>query len=165
MVVACQLGLWQLAVNPLHGSQDPGGLRLVADVEELQLVPPYEDKRKAVIGRFYTVPIYKDPASRGAHFLFRSRDVETRLPSMFRAWLESAERLSVVRSLYFSGAYGKTFLELRLLAFAQAAEAYHRRVAGPARALLPEIDDAGCGDNRGARQKVRSLSKNQGTVF
>jgi hypothetical protein len=114
----------------MHACQDLLSVAALTlcSVEELRLVPPYEDKRKAVIGRFYAVPIYKDPASRGADFLFRSRDVETRLPSMFGAWLESAERLSVVRSLYFSGAYGKTFLELRLLAFAQAAEAYHRRV-------------------------------------
>jgi hypothetical protein len=114
----------------LHACQDLLSVAALTpcNVVELRLVPPYEDKRDAVIGRFYAVPIYKDPASRGADFLFRSQDVETRLPSMFGAWLESAERLSVVRSLYFSGAYGKTFLELRLLAFAQAAEAYHRRV-------------------------------------
>ena len=91
-------------------------------------MPPYEDKRDAVIGRFCAVPIYKDPASRPPEFLFRSRDVDSRLPAMFGTWIESAERLSVVRSLYFNGAYGKTFLELRLLAFTQAAEAYHRRV-------------------------------------
>ena len=100
----------------------------LCNVEELRLMPPYEDKRDAVIGRYYAVPIYKDPATRDADFLFRSKDVESRLPAVFGAWIESAERLSVVRSLYFSGAYGKTFLELRLLAFAQAAEAYHRRV-------------------------------------
>ncbi len=113
----------------MHSCQDLLSVAALTlcNVEELRLVPPYEDKRNAVIGRFYAVPIYKDPASRGADFLFRSPDVETRLPSMFGAWLESAERFSVVRSLYFSGAYGKTFLELRLLAFAQAAEGYHRR--------------------------------------
>ena len=114
----------------MHACQDLLSVSALTlcNIEEFRLMPPYEDKRKAVIGRFYAVPIYKDPASRGADFLFRSRDVETRLPSMFGTWLESAKRLSVVRSLYFSGAYGKMFLELRLLAFAQAAEAYHRRV-------------------------------------
>ena len=49
----------------------------LCNVKELRVVPPYEDKRDAVIGRFCAVPIYKDPASRSPEFLFRSRDVET----------------------------------------------------------------------------------------
>jgi hypothetical protein len=138
----------------MHACQDLLSVAALTfcNVSELRLVPPYEDKRDALIGRFYAVPIYKDPASRWPDFLFRSRDVEERLPAMFGAWLESAEALSVVRSLYFSGVYGRTYLELRLLAFTQAAEAYHRRIyegedlymdaADYARDVLPLLQDA-----------------------
>jgi len=114
----------------MHACQDFVSVAALTpcNLTALRLVPPYEDKRDAVIATFHAVPLYKDPGARWPDFLFRSPDIESRLPAVFGAWLEGAERLSVVRSLYFSGTYGKSFLELRLLAFTQAAEAYHRRV-------------------------------------
>ena len=39
------------------------------------------------------------------------------------------------------------------------------RAADPAGALLPEINEAGCGDHHGAGHKMRSLSKGQGAVL
>ena len=73
------------------------------------------------------MPVFKDPSEEWPEGLFTSADVKDRLRDVFTGWVESAERLSAVRSLYLSAAYGKSFLELKLLALAQAAEAYHRR--------------------------------------
>ena len=73
------------------------------------------------------MPVFKNPAEGWPHFLFQYKDIAARPFDVFGAWLGNAESLGVVRSLYMSGAYGKSFLELKLLALAQAVEAYHRR--------------------------------------
>lgn len=99
----------------------------LCNIEDFRLCPPSEDGTPKVIGHFHAVPVFKNPAEGWPHFLFRHKDVESRLNQVFGAWLANAESLSVVRSLYMSGAYGKSFLEIKLLALAQAAEAYHRR--------------------------------------
>ncbi len=100
----------------------------LCNVQELRLCPPSNDDRQKVVGNFYAVPVFKNPAEGWPHFLFQFKDIATRATDVFSAWLNSAESLGAVSSLYMSGAYGKSFLELKLLALAQAAEAYHRRV-------------------------------------
>jgi HEPN superfamily Apea-like protein len=96
-------------------------------VEDLRISPPSEDGgRPKVVGHYFAVPVFKDPAERGAEGLFRYDDIAPRVREVFGAWLDSAERLSAARSLYLTAAYGKAFLQLKLLALAQAAEALHR---------------------------------------
>jgi len=114
----------------IHACQDLLSIAslTLCNVEELRLVPPSDDGKHKVVGRFYAVPVFKNPAEGWPDFLFRHKDIAPRVREVFSAWLNNAERLSAVRSLYMSAAYGKSFLELRLLAFAQAAEAYHRRM-------------------------------------
>lgn len=99
----------------------------LSNLDDFRIAPPSPDGKPKLFGHVYGVPIFKNPAEGWPHFLFRSTDVADRLPDMFAAWLAGAESLSVVRSLYMSGAYGKGFIELRFLALAQAAEACHRR--------------------------------------
>ena len=99
----------------------------LSNLDDFRIAPPSPNGTSKVFGHVYGVPIFKNPAEGWPHFLFRSTDVSERLPDMFSAWFASAESLSVVRSLYMSGAYGKGFIELRFLALAQAAEACHRR--------------------------------------
>lgn len=99
-------------------------------VEELRLSPPSEAGQQTIVGNFYAVPVFKNPAEDWPDYLFRYVDIAGRLPEVFGAWLGNSDSLSTVRSLYMSGAYGKSFLEIKLLALAQAIEAYHRRVYG-----------------------------------
>ena len=46
---------------------------------------------------------------------------------MFSSWLAQADSLSAARALYMGAAYGDAFLEVRLLSYAQAIEAFQRR--------------------------------------
>jgi hypothetical protein len=83
---------------------------------------------------FHAVPIYKNRASRawqGAHMLFHYSDIEDRAQAIFGAWLSQREKLHAARALYFAGVYGGGFVETKLLALTQAAEAFHRRFHPP----------------------------------
>jgi ApeA N-terminal domain 1 len=114
----------------MHACQDLLSIAslTLCNVEDFRLYPPSANGRPKVVGHFHAVPVFKNPAEGWPRYLFRHKDVEARMKDVFTAWLSNAESLSVVRSLYMSGAYGKSFIELRLLALAQAAEAYHRRL-------------------------------------
>ena len=115
----------------IHACQDLLSIAslTLCKVEDLRISPPSEETgRPKVIGHYYAVPVFKDPSERWSACLFRYDDVAARVRDVFGAWFDNAERLSAVRSLYLSAAYGKAFLELKLLALAQAAEAYHRRM-------------------------------------
>ena len=59
--------------------------------------------------------------------LFRFSDIEGRASEVLGAWLSQSEQLHDARALYFSGVYGRGFIEGKLLALTQAAEAFHRR--------------------------------------
>jgi ApeA N-terminal domain 1 len=100
----------------------------LCNLEELRLCPPSDGGRPKVVGKFYAVPVFKNPAEGWPNFLFQYKDIATRGIDVFDAWFSKADSLGAVRSLYISGAYGKSFLELKLLSLAQACEAYHRRV-------------------------------------
>ena len=115
----------------IHGCQDLLSIAslTLCNVEDLRILQPSDEPGAAQdIGHFYAVPVFKNPAEDWPDFLFTQKNVAARLHEVFGAWLGNAQSLSVVRSLYMSGAYGKSFLELRFLSLAQAAEAYHRRL-------------------------------------
>lgn len=82
------------------------------------------------LGTYHTVPIYRNRERRSSaspHMLFRFSDIENRAPEVLGAWLSQSEKLHDARALYFSGVYGRGFIEGKLLALTQAAEAFHRR--------------------------------------
>ena len=85
-------------------------------------------RKGRVPGSTASLPIFRATDARRPDFLFRHADIAARLPEAFGEWLTQAERLSAVRALYMSAVHGKSFLELRLLSLAQAAEAHHRRL-------------------------------------
>jgi len=59
--------------------------------------------------------------------LFRFSDIKHRAPEVLGAWLSQSENLHHATVLYLAGVYGGGFIETRLLALTQAAEAFHRR--------------------------------------
>jgi hypothetical protein len=100
-------------------------------VEYFRLVPfNAEQQEYPDVGQYHAVPVFADrerASSTWPDVLFRAQDVRERLPDIFDSWLTAARSLSVVRSLYLTATYGKSFIELRLLHLAQAIEAFHRR--------------------------------------
>jgi hypothetical protein len=118
----------------VHACQDVLSVacQSLCTIQELRLVPSSDagDQSGTEIGTYHAVPIFKEPGDREPSWpdlLFRGEDIRPRAQQVFSAWLGRAEDLRVVRSLYLSAAYGKGFIEVKLLALAQAAEAYHRR--------------------------------------
>ena len=116
----------------IHACQDLLSIACMTlcKIEDLRVSPAEEGGGQArEIGHYYAVPIFKDPSepSSWPDMLVRGDDIRDRAREVFGAWLGVAQKLTTARSLYFSAAYGKTFLELKFLALAQAAEAYHRR--------------------------------------
>ena len=59
--------------------------------------------------------------------LFTFSDIATRAASVFEAWFTKRDRLQDARTLYLVGLYGKGYIEHRLLALTQGAEAYHHQ--------------------------------------
>ena len=59
--------------------------------------------------------------------LFGFGEIEGRAQELFGAWLSQIHYLQDARTLYLSGVYGGGYIEHRLLALTQAAEALHRR--------------------------------------
>ena len=115
----------------VHACQDLLSVATLSlcNVEDFRFIPAEQNGAKAkFIAHHYAIPVFRDPSERWVDGLFRYDDIASRPRDVFGAWFENAERLSAVRSLYLSAAYGKGFLELKLLAFTQAAEAYHRGV-------------------------------------
>ena len=93
------------------------------NVQVLRICPPSANGKRKVVAEYHAVPIFRDPSGWWVDHLFRFPDIAAQAREVFTAWFENAERLSAVRSLYLSAAYGKNFLEIKLLALAQAAEA------------------------------------------
>lgn len=91
---------------------------------------PSSDQGQEHEGTYHAVPLYagRDASSRRATFmLFQFRDIEQRAADIMGTWLAQAERLATARTLYLAGVYGGGFIETKLLALTQAAEAFHRR--------------------------------------
>jgi len=100
------------------------------DAQEFSLVPQVEGGGRKRLGRFHAVPFYKVREERSSplgHMLFRFPDIETRAAAVFGEWLGRLDQLEDARALYVSGVYGRGFIEHKLLALTQAAEAFHRR--------------------------------------
>lgn len=100
------------------------------DTEDFSLVHGADEGASRRIGTFHAVPFYKNRKGRSSavvHMLFRFTDIEARAATIFREWLSKLDQLEDARALYFSGIYGRGFIEHRLLALTQAAEALHRR--------------------------------------
>jgi hypothetical protein len=99
-------------------------------VDELRLLPPEVEGEPRRLATLHAVPIYKPADERApspSDLLFRFADISDRAQEIIGGWLARAENLKPFRSLYLSGVYGGGFLEVKLVALAQAAEAYHRR--------------------------------------
>jgi hypothetical protein len=102
----------------------------LCDVEDFSLVPPAEAGGTRRIGTFHAVPFFKKRAERSsavAHMLFRFADIEEHAQAVFGAWFSKLDQLLDARTLYLVGIYGQGYIEHRLLALTQAAEAFHRR--------------------------------------
>ena len=99
-----------------------------SETVEYSLIPATSEASAG--GTYHAVPIYssreRNPSSL-PDMLFRFADLEPRASEMLGAWLQQAEQLRYARALYFSGVYGKGFVEGKLLALTQAVEAFHRR--------------------------------------
>lgn len=98
-------------------------------IEELLLLPPAIDGQPKRMGRHYAVPVYtdRDKSYTEVDTLVTVGDVAARVSDVFSRWLQQADRLKDVRALYLSGVYGGGFVENKLIALTQAAEAFHRR--------------------------------------
>lgn len=101
------------------------------DTTELTLVAPADAASTVRMGTHHAVPIYKNRKRRSSlaspHLLFRYNDIKDRAPAVFGTWISQAEDLHTPRALYSAGVYGGGFIETKLLALTQAAEAFHRR--------------------------------------
>lgn len=78
---------------------------------------------------YHAEPVFRGNArKRGAlQPLFCFDDIVDAPSTYFTRWLNEAERLSSIRSLYFLAVYGDQFVQGRFMALAQAIEAFHRR--------------------------------------
>jgi hypothetical protein len=102
----------------------------LCDVEEFSFVPPKQDGVQLRTGTYHAVPFHKSRDGRSSilgHMLFGFRDIEDRAQQFFGSWLSKIDDLRDARTLYLVGAYGRGYLEQKLLALTQAAEAFHRR--------------------------------------
>lgn len=101
------------------------------DTTELTLVAAADAGTTGRMGTYHAVPIYKSRKRRSSaaspHPLFRYNDIKDRAPAVLGAWLSQAEDLHTPRTLYTAGVYGGGFIETKLLALTQSAEAFHRR--------------------------------------
>lgn len=98
--------------------------------ETFSVIPPLEEGARRRVGTFHAVPFYKSRKVRSSvvvHMLFRFPNIEAQAPTVFREWLSKMDQLHDARALYMSGVYGRGFIEHKLLALTQAAEAFHRR--------------------------------------
>lgn len=98
-------------------------------IDELVLLSPAVDLQPRRLGTHHAVPIYgdRDKSYNPADTLVPSAALAERLPDIFSRFITQAETLHEVRALYLSGGYGGGFIENRLIALTQAAEAFHRR--------------------------------------
>lgn len=121
-------------------------------MDELVLLPPAVESQPRQLGTHHAVPIYND---RGKSYspvdtLVPATALAGRLPHMFSRFIAQAETLHDVRALYLSGVYGGGFLENKLIALTQSAEAFHRRFCSGeymsgeafAAAVLPPLEAA-----------------------
>lgn len=91
---------------------------------------------------YHSEPIFQGRrASRRFHqMLFCFSDIADDPAPYFTRWLQEADRLKMIRSLYFSAVYGQDFVQGRFLALTQALEAFHRRYRGGK--YMPEAEFA-----------------------
>jgi hypothetical protein len=149
---------------------------------ELTLVPAAAEDKRTRSGTFHALPFYRNrrPPSR---LLFRFADIEARAATLYSTWLSKLDALADPRALYIWGLYGRAFVEHKLLALTQAAEAYHRRtfpdryvdqgefqtsVFAPLTAAIPAGTDAFLRDAIVARLKFaneHSLRRRLRTLF
>jgi hypothetical protein len=101
------------------------------DVEEFSVLLAKDEKGLEETGSLHTVPIYKPSEDEKRRMpndlLFTFATIRGRPQQTLGHWLALEESLRPVRALYLSGVYGQGYLEAKLLAMAQAVEAFHRR--------------------------------------
>lgn len=97
-------------------------------IDEFTIFPPAEAGALAKIATLHVVPRYKIAAEISrTDMLFRFSDFEKRAPDLFGAWLSKLDQMEDAVSLYIEGVYGRGFIEHRLVALVQGAEALHRQ--------------------------------------
>jgi len=99
--------------------------------EEITLIPPRIDGQRHQSGTLHAIARYK--AHRGAQgatgdTLFSFASIQPRAAGIFASWLARETELRDARALYIEGVYGRGFVEHKLLALTQGAEALHRRL-------------------------------------
>lgn len=101
----------------------------ICAMDELVLLPPAVESQPRRLGTHHAVPIYsdRDKSYSPADTLVPATALAGRVPDMFSRFIAHAETPHDVRALYLSGGYGGGFIENRLIALTQAAEAFHRR--------------------------------------
>lgn len=121
-------------------------------IDELVLLPPAVESQQRRLGTHHAVPIYNDRGKsyHPADTLVPATALATQVPALFSRFIAQAETLHDVRALYLSGVYGGGFVENKLIALTQAAEAFHRRLYSGeymtgdafAAAVLPHLEAA-----------------------
>jgi hypothetical protein len=98
-------------------------------MDELVLLPPAVESQPRQLGTHHAVPIYsdRDKSYSPADTLVPVAALSGRMPDVFSRFIRQAATLHDVRALYLSGVYGGGFVENKLIALTQAAEAFHRR--------------------------------------
>ena len=102
----------------------------LCEIEEFSVVPPRLEGDRPRMGTLHAVPFLKNRERRkssSAKMLFTFSDIAARPQTLFAEWLNKTDKLEDARTLYMVGLYGGGYVEHRLLALTQAAEAYHRR--------------------------------------
>lgn len=107
------------------------------------------------MGKHHAIPLYsdRDKTYLEVETLVLVADLAARVPDVLSRWIQQSAKLHDVRALYLSGVFGGGFVENKLIALTQAAEAFHRRfypgeymtgdafaaeVIPPLRAALPQ---------------------------
>lgn len=76
---------------------------------------------------YHAAPIFRGKRRGPRNLFFRFDDIAAAPQEYFTNWLNQADRLAEIRSLYFLAIYGDQFVQGRFLALTQAIEAFHRR--------------------------------------
>lgn len=96
--------------------------------ETLTIIPPRQPDDPIRMGTHVAVPIYRRVRSQSTgHSLVPRQAFDGREKERITMWLAESRSLHDTRVLYLAGVYGSGFVETKLLALTQAAEAFHRQ--------------------------------------
>lgn len=98
-------------------------------MDAMVLLPPAVASQPRLLGTHHAVPIYSDQCRTYSPVdtLVPVAALAARVPEVFSRFIQQSAILHDARALYLSGVYGGGFIENKLIALTQAAEAFHRR--------------------------------------